>query len=389
MFENYHLKNLNIRIIIYVLLLSVMGVLLIYSATNKSSYYADYYKRQIFGICVGIAAMLVMTLVSYKLVLKLWPVIYVLDMALLLLTVFFGDSHGGAKRWVKLPGIGNIQPSDFTKLAIVVCLAALIGYFCERINKPLVWLLILLMVGPHIALVLRQPDLSTTILMCAMVALMLYVAKISYKLILACIGIIVPFIAYFIYFIFSHSMDELQTIAAQNYQLKRILSFIWPGQFQDSIYQQQNSVMAIGSGGLFGKGLNTTTFESVKNGNFISESHTDFIFTIAGEELGFTGSVILILLLLLLVIECLFIAKNADTIEGRSICVGFATMYAMQTFINIAVATWLMPNTGLPLPFISYGLSSIISMYMSVGMILNVGLQRKRKEKEHTIFTDL
>lgn len=389
MFENYHLKNLNIRIILYVLALSIMGVLLIYSATNKSTFYAGYYKRQIFGICVGLTAMLVMALISYKLILKLWPVVYILDIVLLLLTRFTGEAHKGARRWVSLPGIGNIQPSDFTKLAIVICLAALIGYFYEKINKPFVWLLVILMVGPHIFLVLKQPDLSTTILMCAMVALMLYVAKLSYKVILACIGIVIPVIGYFIYFIFSHSMEELQELAAANYQLKRILSFIWPGQFQDSIYQQQNSVMAIGSGGLFGKGLNTTTFESVKNGNFISESHTDFIFTIAGEELGFTGCTILLLLLLLLVIECLFIAKNADTMEGRSICIGFATMYAMQTFFNIAVATWLMPNTGLPLPFISYGLSSIISMYMSVGIVLNVGLQRKVKEKEHTIFSDL
>jgi rod shape determining protein RodA len=389
MFENYRLKNLNIRIILYVITLSILGVLLIYSATNQSTYYADYYKRQIFGICIGLIAMVVMMLVSYKLILKLWPLVYVLDFGLLLLTLIKGEVHGGAKRWVRLPGIGSIQPSDFTKLAIVICLAALLGYFYEKINKPYVWFLIILMVGPHIALVFKQPDLSTTILMCAMVALMLYVAKISYKVILACMGLTIPVIGYFIYFILSHTQEELTQIASQNYQLKRILSFIWPSQFQDSIYQQQNSVMAIGSGGLFGKGLNTTTFESVKNGNFISESHTDFIFTIAGEELGFVGCTIIVALLLLLVIECLFIAKNADTIQGRSICVGFATMYAMQTFINIAVATWLMPNTGLPLPFISYGLSSIISMYISVGMVLNVGLQRQTKEKEHTIFSDL
>lgn len=389
MFENYHLKNLNIRIILYVLALSVMGVLLIYSATNQSSFYAGYYKRQIFGICVGVAAMIVMTLISYKFILKLWPAVYILNMILLLLTYFKGDIHGGARRWLTIRGIGSIQPSDFTKLAIVICLAALIGYFYDKINKPFVWLLVILMVGPHILMVLMQPDLSTSIVMCAMVALMLYVAKLSYKVIAGCIGAVLPFVGYFVYFILSHSMDELKVIAGENYWLKRILSFIWPGEFQDSIYQQQNSVMAIGSGGLFGKGLNTTTFESVKNGNFISESHTDFIFTIAGEELGFVGCVILILLLLLLVIECLFIAKNADTIQGRSICVGFATMYAIQTFINISVATWIMPNTGLTLPFISYGLSSIISMYMSVGIVLNVGLQRKVKEKEHTVFSDL
>ena len=126
-------------------------------------------------------------------------------------------------------------------------------------------------------------------------------------------------------------------------------------------------------------------FFSVKNGNFISESHTDFIFTIAGEELGFVGCVIIIILLLLIVAEVMLIAKNADTPAGRSICVGFATMYAMQTFINIAVATWMMPNTGLPLPFISYGLSSIISMYISIGIVLNIGLQRPQKKKNDII----
>ena len=389
MFENYHLKNLNFRIIIYVLIISTIGVLLIYSATNNSSFYGGYYKRQIFGICVGFFCMLVLTLVSYKFILKLWPLVYAIDLGLLILTFVKGTVHGGAKRWVNLPGIGSIQPSDFTKLAIVICLAALIGYFADKINKPFVWLLICLMVGPHIALVFKQPDLSTTILMLGMVVLMLYVAKLSYKVFFVGIGLMIPVAGYFAYFLLSHSMDELTEMAKSQYQLKRILSFIWPTLFQDSIYQQQNSVMAIGSGGLFGKGLNTTTFESVKNGNFISESHTDFIFTIAGEELGFVGCAILICLLLLLVLETLFIAKNADSIQGRIICVGFAAMYAIQTFINISVATWIMPNTGLPLPFVSYGLSSIISMYMSVGIILNVGLQRKVKEKENTVFSDL
>ncbi|MCR5743628.1 MAG: FtsW/RodA/SpoVE family cell cycle protein [Lachnospiraceae bacterium] len=389
MFENYHLKNFNFRIIIYVLVLSVIGVLLIYSATNQSTYYGNYYKRQIFGIAVGFVAMMVMALISYKFVLKCWPFVYAIDMVLLVLTAIMGSTHGGAKRWLVLPLIGNLQPSDFSKIAIIVCLAAFIAYFHEKLNKPVVLFGALCMVVPHIFMVFRQPDLSTTILMLAIVAVMLYVAKISYKYILGVLAILLPVVVYFAYFILSHTMDELVTMAGENYQLKRILSFIWPSLFQDSIYQQQNSVMAIGSGGLLGKGLNTTTFESVKNGNFISASHTDFIFTIAGEELGFAGCVLIILLLLLLVIECLHIAKNADSIEGRVICVGVATMYATQTFINIAVATWIMPNTGLPLPFISYGLSSIISMYISVGLVLNVGLQRKIREKESTIFDDL
>lgn len=386
MFENYHISRLNIRIIIYVLALSVIGVLLIYSATNQSTYYANYYQRQIMGIGIGIALMIVTSLINYKFILKLWPIIYIINAVLLIATLLFGTVHGGAKRWLVLPVIGNIQPSDFTKLFIVICLSALIGYFYGQFNKIKVWAYVLLMVSPVVFLIVKQPDLSTTILIVAMVSVMLYVAKISYKIIVGIFTAVLPFIGYFVFFILSHTQEELIEIAAEQYQLKRVLSFIWPSLFQDSIYQQFNSTMAIGSGGLLGKGLNTTTFESVKNGNFISESHTDFIFTIAGEELGFLGCLIIIILLMLLVIECMFIAKNADSPAGRAICVGFATMYAIQTFINVAVATWILPNTGIPLPFISYGISSIISMFTSIGMVLNVGLQRPIKKKTNTPF---
>ena len=385
MFEDYKLKYYNFRIIIYILALSVIGVLLIYSATNSSSYYEGYYKRQIFGIAVGCVAMIVMSLISYKFILKMWPLIYVIDIVLLVLTRFFGEVHGGARRWVALPVVGRLQPSDFSKLAVVMLMAAFIAYFHERINKPHILLLILLLIVPHIGLIFLQPDLSTTILLVAMTAVMLFVAKLSYKYIIGFFALLLPVVGYFVYFLFSHTMEELVVLADENYQLKRVLSFIWPGQFQGSIYQQQNSVMAIGSGGLLGKGLNTTTFESVKNGNFITASHTDFIFTIAGEEMGFVGCVIIISLLFLLTIECIYIARHADTLEGRIICVGFGSMYAVQTFINISVATWIMPNTGITLPFVSYGLSSIISMYMSVGIVLNVGLFRKVKPREELL----
>ena len=385
MFENYHINRLNIRIIIYALALSTIGVMLIYSATNRTTFYADYYKRQIMGIAIGIVCMLVMILINYKFILKMWPFIYAFNAALLILTLTNGSVHGGAKRWLVIPVIGSIQPSDFTKLFMVICLSALIGVFFGRFGEIKTWFYVMLMVAPVIFLILKQPDLSTTILLTAMVVVMLYVAKISYKIIAGVALFILPFAGYFIFFLVSHTKEELIAIASEQYQLKRVLSFIWPDLFQDSIYQQHNSVMAIGSGGLLGKGLNTTTFESVKNGNFISESHTDFIFTIAGEETGFVGCVIIIILLLLIVAEVMLIAKNADTPAGRSICVGFATMYAMQTFINIAVATWMMPNTGLPLPFISYGLSSIISMYISIGIVLNIGLQRPQKKKNDII----
>ena len=147
----------------------------------------------------------------------------------------------------------------------------------------------------------------------------------------------------------------------------------------ESCYQQDNSIIAIGSGGLNGKGLFNTTIASVKNGNFLSEEQTDFIFAVIGEELGFRGCVIVIVLFLLIIYECLLIAARAKDMSGRLLCAGMATLIAFQAFANIAVATGIFPNTGLPLPFISYGSSSLISIFIGMGLVLNVGLQRETR----------
>ena len=135
--------------------------------------------------------------------------------------------------------------------------------------------------------------------------------------------------------------------------------------------------MAICSGQLWGKGLNNTTIASVKNGNFLSEESTDFIFAVIGEELGFVGSMVVLGLFLLIIYECLLMARRAKDMGGKLLCTGMAALIGLQSFSNIAVATKLFPNTGLPLPFISYGVSSLLSTYLGVGIILNVGLQRK------------
>ncbi len=373
--SQYHFKHLNIRLILYCLILSVVGVLLIRSATIDNIDYAGYYKKQIFAIVAGLVVMAGVTLFNYRWLMKLWPALYILNIGLLIATRLFGVVKGGAKRWISLPVVGRFQPSELTKLALIVCMAYILDKRKDRINEPFTWLLILLMCGPHVALIFLQPDLSTTLLLLLIIIIMIYVAKLSYKIIATVLAIGLPAGIFAVYYL-------LNLDSTDDYRIRRILSFIDPAKYQDSIYQQENSVMAIGSGGLLGKGLNTTTFESVKNGNYLAEAHTDFIFTIAGEELGFVGCFLILLTILLLVIEILAIARKADSMAGRQICVGVAAMIAVQSFFNIAVATWLMPNTGIPLPFISYGMTSMVSTYIAIGMVLNVGLQRKVKEKD-------
>ena len=133
------------------------------------------------------------------------------------------------------------------------------------------------------------------------------------------------------------------------------------------------------SGQLFGKGLNNDAANSVKNGNYISEPQTDFIFAVTGEELGFIGSALIVLLLLVIVLECLKTARRAKDVSGQLICTGMAALIGMQSFVNISVVTGLMPNTGLPLPFVSYGLTSLVTLYFGIGFVLNVGLQSKSR----------
>ena len=135
--------------------------------------------------------------------------------------------------------------------------------------------------------------------------------------------------------------------------------------------------MAIGSGQLWGKGLSNTGIASVKNGNFLIEEETDFIFAIVGEEMGFAGAMLLLFLVLMIVLECLVMARRAKDMSGRLICVGMATLFAFQSFANIAVATAIFPNTGLPLPLVSSGVSSLLSIYIGMRVVLNVGLQRR------------
>ena len=384
MFMKYNIKNLNVRIIIIVLLLCSIGVLLIRSATMDNIDYEGMPKRQIFGIIVGIAVMVVMMLVDYNLLFKAWPIVFLASFVLLLAVRVFGSTTLGAKRWVDLPLIGRLQPSEFSKIAIILNLAAVLQYRRKHVNSPLTWGMILALIAPQLLLIVTQPDLSTTILCTLVILTMIYVAKLSYKIIGIALAVVVPTGIWFIY-----SLLNGDTLFLKEYQVNRILSFVDPQKYQDKIYQQENAVMAIGSGGFWGKGLNTTSFESVKNGNYLSEAQTDFIFTIGGEELGFVGCMILLGLVIALIIEIMVIAKNADSLGGRLICVGVSGFFAYQTFIHVAVNLWLMPNTGLPMPFVSYGLSSIISSFMLLGLVLNVGLQRKKKEKKESIFSDL
>lgn len=370
MFKQYKLKNYRFRLVAYVVLLCIIGVMVVGSAKPSVQ------NKQIIGIAGGLVVMVIVSLIDYGTILKFRRPIYLL--AVVLLAVIFipgvGDNTGGATRWIQVTSSFKFQPSEFCKILLIIFFAGFFMKYKDQLNTWKTILLSLILAGIPLALIVKEPDLSTTIATTMIFITLLFVAGLSYKIVAGVLALGVPV------GIIGVVLIMKQALPLKPYQYKRIMSWLQPSNpaYADDSYQQQNSIIAIGSGQLWGKGLNNSSITSLKNGDFISEPQTDFIFAVIGEELGFIGCLIVIILLLLIVFECILIAKNAKDLGGRLICCGMAALIGFQSFINICVTTGLMPNTGLPLPFVSYGLTSVMSLFIGLGMVLNVGLQARK-----------
>ncbi len=362
----YRIESYRFSFILMVVALSVIGILLIGSAAPALQ------GRQIIGLILGLACMIVLSLVNYSFVLVFYRIMYIVNIGLLLMVRFFGEASHNAQRWVVIAGI-QFQPSELCKIILILFFAQYIMEHEEDLNTPKTILKILALFAVPAFLVLAQPDLSTTIVILLIFCCIMFIAGLSYKIIAGVLAVSVPVGGILLFLTVKFGATFLK-----DYQYDRIMAWINPEEYlQKEGWQQNNSLIAIGSGQLTGKGLNNNVIGSVKNGNFIPEPQTDFIFSIAGEELGFVGCFVIIALLTLIVISCLIMARQAKDLAGKIICTGMASLIAFQSFINIGVATGLMPNTGLPLPFVSYGLTSLVTLFIGMGIVLNVGLQRK------------
>lgn len=369
--EHYKLRHYNFRLLFYMLALNVVGLLVIGSATYARQG-AALVTKQAFGIGIGLAAAVILSLIPYQKILSFSWGIYAVCAVLLLAVLVWGRLVGGATRWIVLPGIGQIQPSEFVKIGMIVFLSWYFSKYQERINSPATLAVAAALFAVPLFLILEEPDLSTSLVFVFFAACIVFSAGISFKWILGVLAVFCPMGFLLIYLLRYNMIPFLE-----EYQANRILAWVYPAEYAEANYQQDNSIMAIASGQLQGKGLYNNTLASVKNGNFLAEDQTDFIFAVVGEELGFIGCIIVIALFLAVIYECLWMAGRAKDTSGRLICTGVAAMIAFQSFANIAVATGVFPNTGLPLPLVSYGVSSLLSVYLGMGLVLNVGLQRK------------
>ena len=365
--SKFNLKNYNFVLIFCIVALSAIGVLAIRSATNGDTALVN---KQIYGALIGIAIMVVVSFIDYHTILKFSTIVYIGCCAFLVLVLVVGLIRGGAKRWIILPVLGQVQPSEFVKVGLVIFFADYFGKNEEKMGRVNIMLPAFGLALIPIVLILIEPDTSTTIILLFELICMFYIAGLSYKFIMIVAAVAVPLGVGFLLLIQNGILAS-----SGDYRLGRIIAhFDKSAAYSDANLQQDNSIMAIASGKMWGKGLNYTGLESVKNGNFLAEEQTDFIFAIIGEELGFVGSLTVILLFAIAVFACLHTVRKASDIQGKIICTGIGMLLAVQSFTNIAVATGIFPNTGLPLPFISSGVSSLISMYFGIGLVLSVGL---------------
>ncbi len=368
MFKQYKIKDYRFQLIAFVSILTIIGILLVGSAKPSLQ------SKQMVGFIGGLIIMVIVSLIDYNFILKFSWLIY-LGMVGLLVVVKLpgvGSSKGGAQRWIEIHGF-QFQPSEMAKILIILFFAFFFMKYEENLNTAKIIVLTLVLAAVPLVLIVTQPDLSTTICTTLIFITLLFVAGLSYKIVAWVLAICLPVGVVGFVLLIKGKIPFIET-----YQIGRIMAWLYPDDYPDLAYQQQNSIMAIGSGQLLGKGLNNTEATSVKNGKFLLEPQTDFIYAVAGEELGFIGTAVIILLLFLITIECILVARKAKDLGGKLICCGVAALIGFQSTINIFVATGLFPNTGLPLPFVSYGLTSLMSLYIGIGLVLNVGLQPKK-----------
>ena len=373
MIKQYKLRFYNFRLVLFLVAISAIGIILVGSARD------DLRSKQLIGVIMGLLIMTALSLLDYSWISNFQWILYGVNIVLLLIVRLFGDSANGAARWIDF-GFIRFQPTELSKIIIILFFARFFMDHEEDLNTPKTLAKSVLLLAVPLFLILEQPDLKNTLMMLAVFCILIYIAGLSYKIIGGTVLILVPLIIIFLSIVVQPNQKLIK-----DYQRNRIMSFLYPenDEYSDDIQQQNNSKTAIASGELIGKRLSgSDEVTSVNKGNFVSENQTDFIFAVAGEEYGFLGCSLIILLLLAISIECVRMGLRAKDLSGKIICCGMASVVALQSFLNISVAPGIAPNTGTPLPFVSYGLTSLVSLYIGMGLVLNVGLQSSAYNKE-------
>ena len=358
------LRRTDLTLIAAAAAIVIMSLVIIGSATHVNTPSEERYwfvQRQGISIIVDIALAAFLMNFDYKILQRYGNHFYVFNLILLILVMLVGQTALGAQRWIALGPI-SIQPSEFSKLIMIIALAAMM----EKRGK-IQSLADLAPIAGYVfvpfLLVLKQPDLGTSLVFLAIFFGMIFVAGIRLRILFGIFGLGLAALPVLWHFL-------------KDYQKMRIMVFMDPN--VDPLgagYHIIQSKIAIGSGLLFGKGLFGGTQSQL---NFLPENHTDFIFSVVGEELGFVGCTVLMLLYLIVLWRGIKIAQNASDTFGRLLAVGITSMIAFHVLVNVGMTMGIMPVTGIPLPLMSYGVSSLTTNIMAIAILLNIQLRRQK-----------
>jgi rod shape determining protein RodA len=369
------LRHLDWILLATVLALSLVGTLLVWAATEPGLAKAGldthtYLMKQLLNIALGLVLMGAVALLDYRQLRMYAPVMYGLSgLGLVIVLTPLGTAVNGALSWINLPGGFQIEPSEYAKLSIILISAMLLGELRQGEQRPRLRAagIALGIAAVPIALVEAEPDLGVVILMLALIVGLIALSGVRAWWLGA--GLAAAALAL---------LAVINLHLLKSYQLTRLTAFLHPSADpQGAGYSAAQAKIAIGSGGMLGQGLFKGQLVS---GNFVPEQHTDFIFAVAGEELGFVGCMVIIVLLAIVLVRALRIAARADDQFGMLVASGVAIWFGVQSFVNIGMTMGIMPVTGLPLPFVSYGGSALFADMIAVGCLQAVYRHR-------TVFT--
>ena len=344
-----------------VLLLSAISILEIYSATLHTKF-VGFQTKQVFWLIGGLVAMFILSAINYHRLIDIVHWIYAFCLVSLVAVLFVGTRILGARRWIRLPGGAHFQPSEWVKLVLIVVMAR---YFSNLAGKELTWSDIFkagLLVGVPMLLVLKQPDLGTSLIYLPVLIVGLFLGGLRWKqgliLLLGATILIVP--------IWSKGLKP--------YQKQRLTSFLSPDTDpRGSGYQVKQSLIAVGDGGLWGRGATKGT---QTQGDFLPIPYTDFIFAAFAEEHGFVGAVFVLLIYFLILMRLIQNAQTAADLPGTFLIMGVVAVLIFQIAVNVGMVIGLMPVTGIPLPLMSYGGSSVLFTFLALGIVMNVRMNR-------------
>lgn len=366
--RNSPLRHMDWLLTVVVLGLSAIGTLLVWSATQPSLLAAGldprtYLKKQLLNVVIGLVLMITVSLIDTRQLRSWVPFVYAgTILALLAVLTPLGTAVNGAKAWFSLPGGFQVEPSEFAKVALILVVAmAFSGPRVRVAGRPRVrsLLVALACAAPLIGLVVIEPALGVALVLGVVTATMIVLSGLRLRVIAALTGLVAAAAA---------AAGGLHLL--KSYQLTRFTSFLHPSaDLAGAGYNAAQAKIAVGSGGMFGQGL---FHGQLVAGNFVPSQQTDFIFTVAGEELGFVGTSVIVFLLGVVIIRALRIATRADDLFGLLVASGIAIWFTFQSFVNIGMTIGIMPITGLPLPFISYGGSAVFADMIAIGLLQSV-----------------